>query len=428
MTRESREEKLTAAYVPAGSFVAPSPGELAARLPNLEVTEIVGRGGMGVVYKGRQPFLDRTVAIKLIRPDVAGDAEAQQRFVQEARALARLTHPYIVSVFDCGRAGDLLYLVMEYVTGTSLRRLIADKAVSDRDVLDYLPQIGEALQHAHESGIVHRDVKPENILVDGRHRVRLVDFGLAKWLDPAGRRELDYGLVTGTLGYMAPEQLAAPETVDHRADVFSTGVVSYEMLTGELPRDERPPPSAKSAADPRFDPIVLRALEHDRERRYQQMREMNADVVGLTRTPETTIRLTKTISAPVEKVFEAWITPERMSDWYAPTDDYTTPIAEVEPRVGGRHLIGMKHKERDYTNLVTGQYCRIEAPNVLSFTWTWEEPKADVHETQVTLEFRPNGDMTDLVLTHERFRDEGQRKGHAEGWAGCLNRLARKLA
>ncbi len=158
------------------------------------------------------------------------------------------------------------------------------------------------------------------------------------------------------------------------------------------------------------------------------MREMNADVTGLTRTPETTIRLTKTIAAPVEKVFEAWITPEHMPDWYAPTDDYTTPVAEVEPRVGGKHRIGMKHKDRDYTNLVTGQYCRIEAPNVLSFTWTWEEPTADVHETQVTLEFRPNGDMTDLVLTHERFRDEGQRKGHAEGWAGCLSRLARKLA
>src|SRR6266436_8789229 len=130
MATQPQEGERTAAYVPEGSFKPPSPEELTARLPNLEVTEIIGHGGMGVVYKGRQPFLDRPVAIKLIRPDVAGDAEAQQRFVHEARALARLTHPYIVSVFDCGKAGDLYYIVMEYVAGTSLRRLIEQKAVS----------------------------------------------------------------------------------------------------------------------------------------------------------------------------------------------------------------------------------------------------------------------------------------------------------
>jgi uncharacterized protein YndB with AHSA1/START domain len=117
-----------------------------------------------------------------------------------------------------------------------------------------------------------------------------------------------------------------------------------------------------------------------------------------------------------------------MFDWYAPTDDYTTPVAEVDLRVGGTYRVGMKHKDRADLNLVTGQYCRIKPPFVLSFTWAWESPRADVHETQVTLEFRPNGDVTDLVLTHERFRDEEQRKGHAEGWTGCLSRLARKLS
>jgi len=414
--------------LPSGSFVPPSPQELTARLPNLEVTELLGHGGMGVVYKGRQPFLDRNVAIKLIRPDFGDDEQAKRRFVHEARALAKLTHPYIVSVFDCGKAGDLYYLVMEYVAGTSLRSLIARKAVSHRDVLDFLPQVGEALQHAHESGVVHRDVKPENILVDSRNRVRLVDFGLAKWLGPPGQRGPDESRVAGTWGYMAPEQFSMPESVDHRADIFSTGVVSYEMLTGEIPRGERRPPSAKSAADPRFDPIVLRALEHDRERRFQQMREMNAAVMQLTRTPESTIRLAKTIPAPAEKVFAAWTDPAVMVDFYAPTDDYTTPVAEVDLQVGGTYRVGMKHKDRADVNLVRGQYCRIEPPTLLSFTWAWDSPKADVHETQVTLEFRPNHDATDLTLTHERFRDEQQRKDHTEGWTGCLNRLARKLS
>jgi serine/threonine protein kinase len=428
MTTGLREDEQTAPYRPAGSFVPPSPQELTACLPNLEVTEILGHGGMGVVYKGRQPLLDRQVAIKLIRPDFGDDEEAQRGFIREAQALARLTHPYVVSVFDCGKAGDLYYFVMEYVAGTSLRHRLAEKALTERDVLDFLPQVGEALRHAHENGIVHRDVKPENILVDARNRVRLVDFGLAKWLVPSGQPNSDENRVAGTWGYMAPEQFSAPESVDHRADIYSTGVVCYEMLTGTLPRGERQPPSASSAADPRFDPIVARALEPDRERRYQQMRDMNVDVVRLTQTPDSTIRLSKSIPASIERVFAAWTDPASMVDWYAPTDDFTTPIAEVDLKVGGAYRVGMKPKDVADPSVVSGQYCRIEPPSLLSFTWAWEAPHPDVQETQVTLKFRPDGGSTELVLTHERFRDEELRKRHTEGWTGCLSRLARKIS
>jgi serine/threonine protein kinase len=422
-----QDEEQTAPYS-AGPFMPPSPQELTARLPNLEVHELLGHGGMGVVYKGRQPFLDRPVAIKVIRSDVADKEASRQQFIREARALAKLLHPYIVTVFDFGEAGDLYYLVMEYVEGTSLRQLLARKAVSARDVLDFMPQIGEALQHAHESGIIHRDVKPENILVDLRNRVRLVDFGLARAIGPQVPTSAEDQHIAGTLGYMAPELFSQPASVDHRADIYSTGAVFFEMLTGDIPRGAPVPPSTKSATDPRFDPIVLRALEHDRERRYQQMRQMNTELLLATRTPDSTIRLQKTIAAPVEQVFVAWTTPASMADWYAPTDEFTTPIAEADPRVGGKYRVGMKHRGREYTNIVSGQYCRVEAPHCLSFTWAWEAPRADVQETQVTLEFRPKGaDSTELTLIHERFRDEEQRKGHTEGWTGCLNRLARKL-
>jgi serine/threonine protein kinase len=412
------------------NFSPPSPHELAARLPNLEVTELLGQGGMGVVYKGRQVFLDRPVAIKVIRPDF-NSPDAQRNFIHEARSLAKLTHPYIVNVFDCGKADDLFYFVMEYVEGQSLRHLIASKSVTARDVLDFLPQVGEALQFAHDAGVVHRDVKPENILVDPRNRVRLVDFGLAKWLAPGGLAETRDTAVAGTWGYIAPEQLSMPESVDHRVDIFSTGVVCYEMLTGHVPRAEFEPPS-KSAADPRFDPIVRRALERDRERRYQQMREMNSDVQLLTRTPESTLRITKSIPAPVERVFEAWTRPEVMADWYAPTDEFVPSTIEVDLRVGGTYKVGMKHKDRDL-HLVTGQYCRIEEPHLLSFTWAWQTHDVetpDLHlkpETQVTIEICPNGDSTDLTLTHERFRDEALRDRHKVGWTGCLSRLAAKV-
>jgi serine/threonine protein kinase len=271
------------------SFAPPTPQELTARIPNLEVLELLGVGGMGVVYKGRQPMLDRLVAIKVIRPDQGSDDDFQARFVREARTLAKLMHPYIVTVFDFGKSGDLYYLVMEYVEGSSLRQLLADRALSSRDILDYVPQMTEELEHAHEVGVVHRDVKPENVLVDRRGRVRLVDFGLAKLTGPSALGAPTDHRVAGTLGYMAPEQISDPETVDHRADIYSTGVVFYEMLTGELPGSERTPPSSKTGVDKQLDPIVLRALDPDRERRYQEVRQLRSDLVEVTRTPESIV-------------------------------------------------------------------------------------------------------------------------------------------
>src|SRR5262245_1745617 len=150
---------------PRPGFTPLTPAELAARFPNLEVLELLGHGGMGMVYKGRQPLLDRLVAIKSIRPDLHANAEFQERFLREARTLAKLRHPFIVTVFDVCQAGELYGLVMEYVEGASLRQLLARGSITQRDALDYVPQIAEALQHAHEAGVVHRDIKPENVLV-----------------------------------------------------------------------------------------------------------------------------------------------------------------------------------------------------------------------------------------------------------------------
>jgi uncharacterized protein YndB with AHSA1/START domain/tRNA A-37 threonylcarbamoyl transferase component Bud32 len=421
-----RPGEATAPYA-AGGFTPPSPQELSARLPNLEVLEILGQGGMGVVYKGRQPLLERTVAIKVVRPDLLSNPDSQQRFLAEARTLARLEHPYIVTVYDFGKTGDLYYLVMQHVDGASLRSKIAQKAVSERDVLDFVPQIGEALQHAHDNGIVHRDVKPENVLVDQRNRIRLVDFGLAKVFGAAAIASPTDHLVTGTLGYMAPEQITMPETVDHRADIYSTGVVCYEMLTGRLPRSDAMPPSAKGATDTRFDPIVMKAMERDRERRYQRAVDLNSDFRVFSRTPDSTIRLEQTVAAPAEQVFAAWTTPAAMVKWFAPTDDFTIPIAEADPRVGGNYRVAMKRPDREAPNVVSGQYCTVDFPRSLSFTWAWESPVPDVQETQVTLEFREQGGVTNVTLLHERFRDEGSRQGHTTGWTGCLERLARKI-
>src|SRR5262245_3380595 len=318
-----------------GDFTPPPPQELAALFPNLDVLELLGHGGMGMVYKARQPLLDRLVAIKVIRPDLQTDESFQERFLGEARTLAKLRHPFIVTVFDVYKAGGLYCLVIEYVEGLSLRQRMVEGSITQRDVLDFVPQITEALQHAHEAGVVHRDIKPENLLIDTFGRVRLVDFGLATLFGPEVRtRGPDDERVAGTLRYMAPEQFTMPASVDHRADIYSTGVVFYEMLVRELPGSDPVPPSRKAATDPRLDPSVLRAIEHERDRRYQQARSMHLDLTNLSRTPESTIHLEKYIPAPPEAVFAVWTTPDQMADWYAPSDDFGPTIGEVDLVVG----------------------------------------------------------------------------------------------
>jgi len=288
------------------SFEPPAPSELARLFPALEIIELLGCGGMGAVYKARQPKLDRFVALKLltrVKDPKISEAEFAARFQQEARALARLAHPDIVAVHDFGEAGGFHYLLMEYVDGVTLRQLLRTQKLLPEQALKIVPKICEALQFAHERGIVHRDIKPENILLDKEGRVKIADFGIAKIIQPlfgpadtlspsdgerAGvRGESLTGAkdVIGTPHYMAPEQVEKPQTVDHRADIYSLGVVFYEMLTGELPLGKFQPPSKKVQVDVRLDEVVLHTLEKEPDRRYQHASEVKTDVETIASTP-----------------------------------------------------------------------------------------------------------------------------------------------
>jgi TM2 domain-containing membrane protein YozV/predicted Ser/Thr protein kinase len=272
-----------------GRFVPPPVEEIAKLFPQFEILSLIGKGGMGAVYKARQPALDRFVALKVLPPAVANDPGFAERFNREARALARLSHPNIVVVYDFGTAGALNYLVMEFVDGTNLREVEQAGKLSSEQALAIVPQICEALQFAHNEGIVHRDIKPENLLVDKKGRVKITDFGIAKILDvPAGKVALTGAKdVVGTPHYMAPEQIEKPQTVDHRADIYSLGVVFYEMLTGELPLGKFAPPSKKVQVDVRLDEVVLHTLEKEPERRYQQASQVKTDVETIAGTPPT---------------------------------------------------------------------------------------------------------------------------------------------
>jgi len=258
---------------------APSPEELAPGFPQLEIEEVLGRGGMGVVYRARQKGLDRQVALKVLHVDDPDPAFAQ-RFTREARALASLAHPNIVAVHDSGVTDGRYWLLMEYVDGADLRTLIRSGEVRPAEALGIVSQLCEALHYAHEQGVVHRDIKPENILVDRAGRVKIADFGLAKLLRRAPEAATLTGAdqAMGTYHYMAPEQLERPLEVDHRADIYSMGVVFYELLTGELPIGRFAPPSSRIGVDVRLDDVVLRSLEKEPRRRYQHASEVKTRV------------------------------------------------------------------------------------------------------------------------------------------------------
>ena len=281
-------------------FVAPPPAELVGKFPQLEILGFIGQGGMGAVYKARQKELDRIVALKILPPDIGQDTAFAERFTREAKALAKLNHSGIVTIHDFGRADGLFFFLMEFVDGVNLRQLLQTARVSSREALAIVPQICDALQYAHDQGIVHRDIKPENILLDRRGRVKVADFGLVKLVEaragsplPAAGTQPDVGAhgvtrptnalteagkVMGTPNYIAPEQIEHPDEVDHRADIYALGVVLYQMLTGELPGKPLQPPSSKVRVDVRLDEIVLRALEQKPERRYQQASVLKTDV------------------------------------------------------------------------------------------------------------------------------------------------------
>ena len=267
---------------------APTADELRALFPELEIGEELGRGGMGTVWRVRQTALDRPAALKLLPGSAAKDPSWPERFAREARALARLSHPGIVGVHDSGERGGLYWLLMEYVDGTSLRSVISARECAPRQALSFVTQICDALQYAHEEGVVHRDIKPENILVDRKGRAKIADFGLAKLLAGEGRDLTLTGTqqTMGTPHYMAPEQWEKPHSVDHRADIYSLGVVFYELLTGELPLGRFAPPSRKIEVDVRLDEVVLKTLAKEPELRYQQASHIKTDVEGVSRRAE----------------------------------------------------------------------------------------------------------------------------------------------
>lgn len=254
----------------------------------------LGRGAMGVVYKAEDPMLDRTVAIKtiILAADATDRAEYEARFYQEAKAAGRLSHPCIITIHDIGREGDMAYMAMEMLEGTDLRTRMSQGRIPVPHAIDIAEQVAEGLAFAHERGVVHRDVKPGNIMILGGDRVKILDFGIARMR--VSDLKTQTGVLLGTPKYMSPEQVGG-HPVDQRSDIFSLGIVLYEMLTGATPfsgsdttqlmynvaKSSHVPPSRINSKVPAIiDLIVAKALEKDADARYQDAGELARDLRG----------------------------------------------------------------------------------------------------------------------------------------------------
>jgi serine/threonine protein kinase len=256
------------------TFIPPTVEELGEMLPHYEIHFLIASGGMGAVYKGCQKDLDRLVAIKILPPDAGNDAESLARFRSEARAMAKLNHPNIISIYDFGAVDGQCFFVMEYVEGRNVHELITEGIVTPDLAQNILAQVCDALGYAHGKGIVHGDIKPSNVVVDSDGVVKLLDFGLARLMEhEQSNADVDW-VPMGTPEYAAPELYERGSVADPRTDIYALGVVFYEMLMRTVPQGTFALPTTTMAVDPRVDDIIVRCLRAEPEERFQAASEV----------------------------------------------------------------------------------------------------------------------------------------------------------
>src|SRR5438067_10058149 len=295
-------------------------------LGHYTIVSKIGAGGMGHVYLARdRTELDRRVAIKILPTEVASQPKRMQRFVQEAKTVSALNHPNVLTIFEFGQDGDTRFIAMEYVEGVTLREHLRVHRLKLHEVLDIATQVATALDAAHEAHVVHRDIKPDNIMVRRRdHIVKVLDFGLAKPVDmlgsdggvdsEAGTRlqvKTEPGVVMGTVAYMSPEQSEGAERIDHRTDIWSLGAVLYEMIAGRVPfegkdvhrqviaiQEQSVAPLSRFAegVPDRLEDIVAKALAKDPDERYQTAKDLLIDLKNLKRKLDVDAEIERTVA------------------------------------------------------------------------------------------------------------------------------------
>lgn len=336
-----------------------------------EIIEEVGRGGMAIVYLAKCLVLNRYVAIKVLRPEFRDDADFIKRFKIEAQSAGNLSHPNIVSIYDVGNEGDLEYIVMEYVEGITLKQYLGAKGLlPEKEAVDFAAQICAGLEHAHKKGIVHKDIKPENILITKEGILKITDFGIAKALNQG--TITTGGLAMGSVHYFSPEQ-ARGSYIDAKTDIYSVGVLLYEMVTGKRPFDgdtaisvamqhiEKEPvkPSLVNAlVTPSLENVILRAMKKDTFDRYQSATQMLIDLkkvsVGSGVAPAP---VKKPVTPPAGPVPGGAATPDRRPG--------AVPPAKKPP------VPAKKKKKNDTVAIIAGIASAVVLIMLLAFLYVW---------------------------------------------------------
>jgi serine/threonine protein kinase len=317
-----------------------------SKLGRYELRHVLGRGAMGEVFEGFDPFLNRRVAVKtILRSALSADsvADASARFVREAQAIARLNHQHIITIYDFGEHGDIAYLVMEFIRGRDLKAHLSSERLDLGEAVRIVSELLAALDFAHQHGVVHRDVKPANVMLDLNRRVKLTDFGVARLADGAAERTR-VGTVVGTPSYMSPEQTQG-FAVGSRSDLFAAGIILYECLTGSKPfagpniwTVQRQPSVTNPEVDPRFDSVVARALAKDPADRYATAADFAVDLEAAFKAvrgakPSVQMQATPTARGAAVIAAEAGEFAEPIVPAVSPEPTDGSPATAVSPTV-----------------------------------------------------------------------------------------------
>jgi serine/threonine-protein kinase len=350
------------------------------------LTSKIGQGGAAEIFKARQESLDRDVAIKILTQRLCNDPDIVRRFERESLVIARLIHPNIVHVIDKGNIGGRYYFVMEYIEGTSLREVIAADRTTLETKLEIFIDVCKALDYAHKNGVIHRDIKPTNVLIDQQGNPRVADFGIAQIIGVTDMEITSPDVILGTISYMSPEQKVSSTNVDHTTDIYSMGVMLYEMLTGKKPLGHfKLPSELEPDIDPRFDDIVIKCLAQEPKDRFQNAVQLKDAVLEVLHSQQTGGVEITDVGA------DSFLGKCRHLDTIKETKYSTTLL--VENRLSKKLYVIKKHRRGDVGRKEATLLSSLKHPHIV----TIHGAGGDAKTTVIILEYMSGGSLSDRL-------------------------------
>ena len=369
-----------------------SAGTLApgTKIGEYEIVEKIGQGGVAEIYRGRQASLDREIAIKLLSERATLDSDIVSRFEQEARIIGRLNHPNIVHVIDRGVDENRYYFVMDYVDGCNFKNILSRGTYSFEKKIDVVVDLLKALDYAHKNGVVHRDVKPSNVLIDRRGFVMVADFGIAQMLGKKSADRTRTGMVMGTLAYMSPEQKLSSAKVDRRTDLYAVGVILYEILTGRKPLGRfKRPSEVNPKVSRKFEEIVLKCLEQDPKDRHQTAVELKDDLLLAVYDKE---RAEEPVAQEDSTSVAGFVGNCSFLDTLKETQFGATYL--VENRADGKLYVIKKMIRREMGLRDAKILAKLDHPNIIRIYGAG----GDASKNVIVTEYAPGGSLADRLV------------------------------